>query len=693
MQTQTEKPAAGSASDIATLSINTIRTLSMDAVEAAKSGHPGTPMALAPIAYTLWNEVMHYDPADPLWPGRDRFVLSCGHASMLLYSVLHLSGVLQLKDGKPTGELAVPLEHIKKFRQLHSRCPGHPEHAETSGVETTTGPLGQGCGNSVGMAIAERWLAAHFNRPGFELFGSRIYTLCSDGDLMEGVSNEAASIAGHLQLSNLCWIYDDNHITIEGHTELAFTEDMAARFTGLGWHVERVADANDLGALRAAIASFQKTTDKPTLIIVRSHIAWGAPHKQDTHEAHGAPLGEAEIRATKQVYGWPEDAQFYVPEEVRAHFAGGIGARGKKLSQAWRKQYADYAKQFPDLAAQWDTMEKRELPANWDAGLVEFPADPKGVASRISSGKALNAVAKHVPWLIGGSADLAPSTMTNLTFDGAGDFEPGNYSGRNFHFGIREHGMAAALNGMALSNVRPYGSTFFVFTDYCRPSMRLAALMQIPTIFIFTHDSIGVGEDGPTHQPVEHLAAARAIPNLIDMRPGDANEVVEAWRAIMPLKSQPVALVLTRQNLPTLDRTKYASAQGVSRGAYILADAAGGKPDVILIGTGSEVSLCVEAYEQLTKEGIKARVVSMPSWKLFDQQDEAYREQVLPSSVLARVGVEAAERFGWDKWLGFKGRFVGMKSYGASAPGGQLFKYFGITVENVVSEAKAALGK
>jgi len=677
--------------DIEQLSINTIRTLSMDAVQKAKSGHPGTPMALAPVIYSLWNDALAYDPHDPFWPGRDRFVLSCGHASMLIYSILHLAQVQQVIDGKLTGELAVRLDDIRNFRQLHSRCPGHPEHFETTGVETTTGPLGQGLGNSVGMAIAERWLAAHFNRPGYDLFDYNIYAMCSDGDLMEGLSNEAASLAGHLKLSNLCWIYDDNHITIEGGTELAFTDDTALRFQALGWHVIRVADANDLNALRQAYREFQNTSDRPTLIIVRSHIGYGAPNLHDSKEAHGSPLGEEEIRLTKRVYGWPEDAQFLVPDEVPAHFEKGIGARGRKLSTQWRKRFDEYARKHPDLADQWRRMEARELPDGWDSEIPTFPPDAKGMASRSSSGTVENAVGKHVPWLIGGSADLAPSTSTLFTFEGAGDFEPGRYGGRNFHFGIREHGMAAAVNGMALSYVRPFGATFFVFSDYLRPSLRLSAVMQVPSIFIFTHDSIGVGEDGPTHQPIEHLAALRAIPNLITMRPGDANEVAEAWRTIMPIKKRPVALVLTRQNLPTLDRGKYAPAAGVARGAYILADAPGGKPSVILMGTGSELWVCVEAYEQLTQQGVAARVVSMPCWELFEEQDQAYRESVLPPSIAARIAVEAAVQMGWDKYLGLKGRFIGMNCYGASAPGAILAKHFGITPEHIAKTAKELL--
>ncbi len=694
MANVTKASTSSPAGSIEQLSINTIRTLAMDAVQAAKSGHPGTPMALAPVAYTLWNEVLRFDPDDPTWPARDRFVLSCGHASMLLYALLHLTGVKQFVDGKPTGELAVPLDQIRRFRQLLSRCPGHPENLDTSGVETTTGPLGQGIGNSVGMAIAQRWLAARFNRPGFEPFDYRVWVLCSDGDLMEGISNEAASLAGHLKLSNLCWIYDDNHITIEGNTSLAYNDDVASRFAGLGWNVVKVADANDLAALRAAYQTAQRTTDRPTMIIVRSIIAWGAPHKQNTEEAHGSPLGEDEVRATKVVYGWPPDEHFLVPPEVVSHLAEGFGARGKKLHAEWRKKFDEYCKTQPELADQWRRMQRRELPDGWDRDLPTFPADAKGMATRISSGKVLNVVAKNVPWLIGGAADLAPSTMTALTFEGSGSFEADDYGGRNFHFGIREHGMAAALNGMSLSYVRPFGSTFFVFTDYLRPSMRLSALMHLPVIYIFTHDSIGLGEDGPTHQPIEHLAAARAIPNLLLIRPGDANEATEAWRVIMPLKSRPVALVLTRQNLPTLDRTKYAAASGLARGAYVMADAKPGTtPQLILIGTGSEVPLCAQAYETLAAEGIAVRLVSMPCWQLFDEQDESYRNSVLPPAVTARMAVETGVEQGWEKYLGPKGRFLGMSGYGASAPVAAVMKHFGFTPENVVAKAKELLAR
>jgi transketolase len=672
------------------LSINTIRTLAMDAVQAANSGHPGTPMALAPVVYSLWNRVLRYDPEQPLWVNRDRFVLSCGHASMLLYSVLHLAQVKQAgSDGRPTDAEAIPLNDIRRFRQLHSRCAGHPEYGEASGIETTTGPLGQGISNSVGMAIAERWLAAHFNRPGFELFDYNVYALCSDGDMMEGVGTEAASLAGHLKLANLCWIYDDNSITIEGETALAFSENVGRRFEGYGWHVVHVADANDLDALGNAYREFLATNDRPTLIIVKSHIGYGSPHKQDSHHAHGSALGEDEVRLTKKVYGWPEDKKFLVPPDVLTDFAQGIGRRGKKLFAEWQSKLADYASKHPDLFGELQLIVDRELPAGWREAIPAFPADAKGLATRVSSGKVLNALAPKISWLIGGAGDLAPSTMT--LFDGVDSFEAGSYDGRNLHFGIREHAMAAAVNGMSLSHLRAFGATFFVFSDYCRPSLRLAAIMKIPSIFIFTHDSIGVGEDGPTHQPVEHLAALRAIPWLVTIRPADANEVAEAYRTILPWKNRPVALVLTRQNLPTLDRAKYAPASGLARGAYVLADAPGGKPDVILIGTGSELALCVAAREQLAKEGVQVRVVSMPSWELFDEQDAAYHEQVLPSAVTARVAVEAGVVQGWEKYLGPKGKFLGMKSFGASAPLADLAKHFGFTAENVASLAKEAV--
>lgn len=680
--------------DLDLLCVNTIRTLSMDAVQQANSGHPGTPMALAPVAYTLWQRFLRYDPADPIWPNRDRFVLSNGHASMLLYSLLHLTGVQAVDPQyEVLGKPSVTLDDIKRFRQLDSKCPGHPEYRWTSGIETTTGPLGQGISNSVGMAIASRWMAEHFNRPNFPIIDFDVYAICGDGCLMEGISHEAASLAGHLRLSNVCWIYDNNHITIEGNTALAYSDDVATRFMGYGWNVQRVGDANDLELLARALETFKQTDDRPTMIIVDSHIGWGAPHKQDTSAAHGEPLGEDEIRAAKKRYGWPEDAKFLVPDGVYDHFKQGIGARGAAQRSAWQTLFAQYKSEHPALADQLDRIQRRELPVGWDRDLPTFPADPKGLASRESNAKVLNAVAKNVPWLIGGAADLAPSTKTRLTFDGAGDFEAGSYAGRNFHFGIREHGMCGILNGMSLAKVRPFGAGFFIFTDYARPSIRLAAFMELPVIYVFTHDSIGVGEDGPTHQPVEQLASLRAIPGLVTIRPCDANEVTEAWRLIMPFTHQPVMLVLSRQNLPTLDRTKYGSAAGLAKGAYVLADAPGGAPDVLLLATGSEVSLCVSAYEQLTKEGIKARVVSMPSWELFDRQDKAYRDSVLPPSVHARVAVEQASTLGWERWAGSEGTLIGMRTFGASAPLKDVMKKFGFEPEAVVKAAKAQLAR
>jgi len=638
-----------------TLSINTIRTLAIDAVQQANSGHPGAPMGLAPVTYCLWQEFLRYDPADPTWLNRDRFVLSNGHASMLLYAMLHLAGVREVDENHQVlKELAVPMEEIKRFRQLGSRTPGHPESHVTSGIETTTGPLGQGVGNSLGMAIAREWLAANFNRPEFEIFDYNVYAICSDGDLMEGIGGEAASLAGHLKLANLCWIYDHNHVTLDGPADWSFSEDVATRFVGYGWNVTRVADANDLEMLARAFETFQKTTDRPTLIVVDSHIGYGSPHKQDTNAAHGEPLGEEEVRLVKKFYGWPEDAKFLVPEGVREHFQDGIGKRGRDLRAQWTKVFAEYSRKYPELADRLHRMQRRELPDGWDKNLPTFPADSKGLATRESSGKVLNALAQNIPWLIGGSADLATSNKTNLKFEGAGDFQAGSYGGRNLHFGVREHVMGASVNGLTVSGIRAFGATFFNFSDYMRASMRLAALMEIPSIFIFTHDSIGVGEDGPTHQPIEQLASLRAMPNLIVLRPGDANEVVEAWKIIAQLQHQPVALVLTRQNLPTFDRTKYGAASGTARGAYVLADAAGGKPEVILMGTGSEVSLCVEAYEKLKAEGVPARVVSVPSWEIFERQDTAYKQSVLPSSVTARVSVEMAATFGWERYVGLK---------------------------------------
>ncbi len=674
------------------LAINTIRTLSMDAVQAANSGHPGTPMALAPVAYCIWQRFLRFDPQDPVWPNRDRFVLSGGHASMLLYSMLHLTGVKSVNEKYETlGSLSVTLDDIKNFRQLDSKCPGHPEYRWTSGIETTTGPLGQGVATSVGIAIASHWMKEHFNKPDFDMFGYNVFVTCGDGDMMEGVTGEAASIAGHLKLSNLCWVYDNNHITIEGSTDLAFSEDVATRFLGYGWNVQRVGDANDLHMLERAFDTFEKTTDRPTLIIVDSHIGYGSPHKQDTHAAHGEPLGEEEIRLTKQNYGWPEDAKFLVPDGVYDTFKNGIGKRGKALRDEWFELFDAYQKQYPELADELYKMQHRQLPQGWDQGLKEFPADAKGIASRASSGQVLNQLAEHIPWMLGGAADLAPSTKTRLTFDKAGDFLPGNHRGRNFHFGIREHAMGSILNGLSLSKLRPFGSGFLIFSDYCRPTIRLAALMEIPVIYIFTHDSIGVGEDGPTHQPVEHLASLRAIPGVNTMRPGDANEVLECWRYVAQLRHEPTILILSRQNLPTLDRSKYSSAKGVHQGAYVLADAKDGKPDVILIGTGSEIALCIEAYEQLTKEGIKCRVVSMPCWEIFEQQDESYRNQVLPPEVKARISVEQASTFGWERYVGLDGHCIGMHTFGASAPLKELLKKFGFTLDNVISQAKGLL--
>ncbi len=674
------------------LSINTIRTLAMDAVQQANSGHPGTPMAMAPVAYCLWQRLLRFDPEDPIWPNRDRFVLSIGHASMLLYSLLHLAGVKAVDPNYETlGELSVKLDDIKRFRQLESKCPGHPEYRWTSGVETTTGPLGQGVANSVGMAISERWLAGYFNKPSYELFNYNVFAICGDGCMMEGVSSEAASLAGHLKLSNLCWIYDNNRITIEGHTALAFTEDVATRFIGYGWNVTRVGDANDLDMLMRAFDCFRHCDDRPTLIIVDSHIAYGAPHKQDTEAAHGEPLGEDEIRLTKRNYGWPEDAKFLVPGGVRENFANGIGKRGKELRSAWEALLERYKKDYPVLADQLQRMQRRELPEGWDKDIPIFPADPKGLASRESSAKVLNAFAKNIPWLIGGAADLAPSTKTRLTFEGAGDFEAGQYTGRNFHFGIREHAMCSILNGMSLSKIRPYGSGFLIFSDYSRAPMRLAAIMEIPVIYIFTHDSIGVGEDGPTHQPVEQILSLRAIPGFIVLRPADANEVIEAWRYILQLKHEPVALALSRQALPTIDRKKYASAAGLTKGAYVLADPPSGKPDLILMATGSEVSLCLSVYEQLTTEGRKVRVVSMPSWEIFEKQSPEYRESVLLPEVKARISVEQASTLGWSQYVGHDGITIGMKTFGASAPLKELQKKFGFTPDAVLQAARKIL--
>ena len=674
------------------LSVNTIRTLAMDAVQMANSGHPGTPMAMAPVVYTLWQRFLRFDPDDPIWPNRDRFVLSAGHASTLLYSLLHLAQVKAVNPAYETlGEVSVPLEDLKRFRQLDSRCPGHPEYRWTSGIETTTGPLGNGVATSVGMAIAAKWQAEYFNRDGFELFDYDVYALGGDGCMMEGISSEAASLAGHLKLSNLCWIYDNNHITIEGNTALAFSEDVATRFVGYGWNVTRVGDANDLERLAGAFETFRKENERPTLVIVDSHIGFGAPHKQDTSGAHGEPLGENEIKATKRNYGWPEDAQFLVPDGVYERFADGVGARGKETRDAWMQLFDRYRREQPELADQLLKMQRRELPDGWDKDIPKFEPDEKGLGGRESSGKVLNAIAQNVPWLIGGAADLAPSTKTRLTFEGAGDFGAEDYSGRNLHFGIREHSMHAIVNGLSLSKLRSFGAQFMIFSDYARTPIRLSAIMEIPAVHIFTHDSIGVGEDGPTHQPIEHLASFRAVPGLVDMRPGDANEVVEAWRWIMQSQHDPVALILSRQNLPTLDRTKYASADGVAKGAYVLADSPDGEVDVILIATGSEIALAVEAYEDLSVEGVKARVVSMPSWELFERQPKEYRDSVLPPDVIARVAIEQASTFGWERYVGLTGAIVAMSTFGASAPLKELQTKFGFTPDKVVEAAKAQI--
>ena len=674
------------------LAVNTIRTLSIDAVQAAKSGHPGTPMALAPLVYTIWNRVMNFDPQDPIWPNRDRFVLSNGHASMLLWSVLHLTKTKAVNaDYENLGHPSVSLDDIRRFRQLDSRAPGHPEYHWVSGVETTTGPLGQGVATSVGMAIAQKWLANRYNKPDFDIFDYNIYAVCGDGCMMEGIASEAASLAGHLGLDNLCWVWDNNHITIEGNTSITFTEDVAARFLAYGWNVLRIGDANDIERIEHALAVFHKTKGRPTFLVLDSHIGYGSPKKQDTPEAHGEPLGDEECRATKRSYGWPEDAQFLVPDGVYDHFAAGIGRRGAAARQAWTKLVTAYRAEFPELAKETDRMQHRELPAGWDRNLPSFPADPTGIAGREASGKVLNVLAQNVPWLLGGSADLGPSNKTMLTYEGAGSFQPDTPGGKNLHYGIREHAMGAVVNGLSLSKLRGYGATFFIFSDYVRPAIRLSALMELPTIFIFTHDAMGDGEDGPTHQPVEHLASLRAIPGLVTFRPGDANEVVEAYRYIMQLRHKPAVLALSRQPLPTLDRNNYASAAGVAKGAYVLADTPGKNPEVILIASGSEVSLAVEAHEKLIAEGTRSRVVSMPSWDVFEHQTKEYRDGVLPPNVKARVAIEQASTFGWERYVGEAGRVVGMKTFGASAPLKELQKKFGFEPDRVVTTAKEIL--
>jgi transketolase len=682
-----------SAAELDQLCVNTIRTLSIDAVQQAKSGHPGTPMALAPLVYTIWNRVLRFDPQNPIWPNRDRFVLSNGHASMLLWSALHLTGVQAVNAEYETlGKPSVSLDDIRRFRQLESKAPGHPEYHWVSGVETTTGPLGQGVATSVGMAIAQKWLAHRYNRPGLQIFDYNIYAVCGDGCLMEGVASEAASLAGHLGLDNLCWIYDNNHITIEGNTRLAFTEDVAARFLAYGWNVLRVGDANDLDRIEQALEVFRRTKGRPTFIVLDSHIGYGSPHKQDTAAAHGEPLGEEEVRLCKRAYDWPEEAKFYVPDGVYEHFNAGIGKRGAEAQRQWTENFESYRSQFPDLAHEIELLQRRALPDGWDRNLPVFPADPKGIAGRDASGKTLNVLAQNIPWFLGGSADLGPSNKTLLTFEGAGDFQADTPGGKNLHFGIREHAMAAIVNGLSLSKLRPYGASFFIFSDYARPSMRLAALMELPSLFIFTHDAMGDGEDGPTHQPVEHLASLRAIPGLITLRPGDANEVVEAYRYILQLRHQPAVLALSRQPLPTLDRSKYAPASGLTHGAYILADTSGGNPEAIIIASGSEVSVAVQAHETLLAEGVRSRIVSMPSWEIFEQQPKTYRNSVLPPDVKVRVAVEQASTFGWERYVGDTENVIGMKTFGASAPLKELQRKFGFEPDNIAQAVKRQLG-
>ena len=676
------------------LAINTIRTLSIDAVQQAKSGHPGTPMALAPLVYTLWNRVLRFDPKDPIWPNRDRFVLSNGHASMLLWSVLYLTGTRAVNAAyERLGEPSVTLDDIRRFRQLDSKAPGHPEYHWVSGVETTTGPLGQGIATSVGMAIARKWLASRYNKPGYEVFDYNIYAICGDGCLMEGVGSEAASLAGHLALDDLCWVYDNNHITIEGKTRITFTEDVAARFRAYGWNVLHVGDANDLSTIEAALAAFRETKGRPTLIVLDSHIGYGSPHKIDTAAAHGEPLGEDEVRLVKRAYGWPEDAQFLVPEGVREHFSAGIGKRGEAARKQWQQRFLSYKTKLPELATEIQQMQRRELPAGWDRNLPTFPPDRKGIAGRDASGKVLDVLAQNIPWFLGGSADLGTSNKTLLKFEGAGDFEPETPEGRNLHFGIREHAMAAIVNGLSLSKLRAYGATFLVFSDYARPAIRLSAIMELPAIFVFTHDAMGDGEDGPTHQPVEHLVSLRAIPGLVVLRPGDANEVVEAYRYVLQLRHQPAAIALSRQPLPTFDRSKYASAAGVARGAYVMADANGSPPEIILIASGSEVSLAVDAHETLASQGVRSRLVSMPSWDIFEHQPAAYRVEVLPPGVKARIAIEQGSVLGWDRYVGPEGRIIGMKTFGASAPLKELQRKFGFEPERVVAAAMEVLGR
>jgi transketolase len=680
------------AQDIDQLSIDTIRTLSIDAVQKANSGHPGTPMSMAPVAYTLWQDFLRYDPADPVWPNRDRFVLSAGHASMLLYSVLHLAGVRKVDaDYNVLDEPAVSLHEIEEFRQLHSRTPGHPEYRWTSGVEMTTGPLGQGIATSVGMALASKWQGERF---GAELFDFDVYALAGDGCLMEGVSHESASLAGHLKLDNLCWLYDNNHITIDGATSLAYDDDVLSRFEGYGWNVIRVGDANDAGLLSRAFEEFKAEVGRPTLIVVDSHIGWGSPNKQDTESAHGEPLGEEEVRLTKRAYGWPEDAQFLVPDGVRERFDEGVGKRGAELRAAWGRKLDSYAAERPELAAEIETMQRRELPDGWDGSIPSFEADEeKGLATRKASNKVQNAIAERVPWLIAGSADLTDSTSVRLNFDGVTNFEPGSFGGRQIHYGIREHAAAAACNGLSLCKVRPLWSTYLTFSDYGRPGIRLSALMELPVIHLFTHDSIGLGEDGPTHQPIEQLASLRAMPHLDVIRPADANEVAEAWRVAIDRTHNPVALVLTRQTVPVFDRSRYAAAEGLRRGGYVLADAEGGDPELILIATGSEVQLALGAHERLSGEGIRSRVVSLPCWEIFDRQDAAYRDQVLPPAVTARVAIEEGSPQGWERYVGTAGEIIAMRTFGQSAPFADVEAEFGFTPDEVAKVAREVAGR
>jgi transketolase len=674
------------------LCVTTMRTLCIDAIQAANSGHPGTPVGMAPVAYTLWQRFLRFDPSDPIWPNRDRFVLSAGHASALLWSLLFLTGVRAVDpEYEILGEPAVSLDDLKRFRQLGSKCPGHPEYRWTSGVETTTGPLGQGVATSVGMAVASQWLGARYNRDGFTLFDFDVYAQAGDGCMMEGVASEAASYAAHQRLSNLCWIYDSNRVTIEGHTDLTFTEDVADRFTAYGWNVTTVSDANDHEEVERAFHAFRAEHERPTFVVVHSHIGYGTP-VEDTPKAHGEPLGPEGVKEAKRFYGWPEDADFLVPDGVVEHFAGGIGARGREARGAWEARFEEYRAAFPGLADEIERMQRRALPDGWDAAIPSFAADGKGIASRDSSGQVLNAVAQNVPWLLGGAADLAPSTKTRLAFDGAGDFSPGDRSGRNFHFGIREFASAAISNGLALSKLRPFWSGFLIFSDYARGAIRLSALMEIPVIHVFTHDSIGVGEDGPTHQPVEQLASLRAMPGLLVFRPGDANEVVDTWRYVMQLRREPAVLVLSRQALPTIDRTVAAPAAGVAQGAYVLVDSEEA-PDVILIATGSEVSLALEARDELAADGIGVRVVSMPCSELFDRQPQAYRDEVLPPHIKERVAIEQASALGWARYVGDNGAIVAMNTFGASAPLKELVQKFGFTPEAVSTVAREVAGR